>query len=47
MFSCRKSFFNNILEIERYRNFRKESNLKSIDYVLDEAIEVMELVGLN
>ena len=40
-------FFNNILEIEGYRNFRIKSNLKSIDDILDEAIEVMELVGLN
>lgn len=40
-------FFNNIQEIEAYRNFRVKSNLKSIDNILDEAIEVMELVGIN
>lgn len=38
-------FFNNIQEIEAYRDFRVKSNLKSIDNILDEAIEVMELVG--
>lgn len=39
-------FFNNIQEIEAYRNFRDKSNLNSIDNILDEAIEIMELVGL-
>lgn len=39
-------FFNNIEEVERYRNFRARSQLKSIDNKLDELIEVIELVGL-
>ncbi|HAT4181363.1 TPA: hypothetical protein I9Z90_002963 [Clostridium perfringens] len=40
-------FFNNIEEVERYRNFRARSQLKSIDNKLDELIEVIELVGLG
>lgn len=39
-------FFNNIEEVERYRNFRARIKLKSIDNKLDEIIEVIELVGL-
>ncbi|MFR4051976.1 MAG: hypothetical protein ACLT0B_06690, partial [Clostridium perfringens] len=40
-------YFNNIEEVERYRNFRARSQLKSIDNKLDELIEVIELVGLG
>lgn len=36
-------FFNSINEIEKYRYFRKGNNLKNIDKVLDEAIQVMKL----
>lgn len=39
-------FFNTIHEIEKYRHFRLRSNLKSMDNILDEAIEVMKVVGL-
>lgn len=40
-------FFNNIEEVERYRNFRARSQLKSIDNKLDELIDVIELIGLG
>lgn len=36
-------FFNSIDEIEKYRYFRKENNLRSMDSILDEAIEVIEM----
>lgn len=36
-------FFNTIYEIEKYRYFRRGNNLKAIDNILDEAIEVMKL----
>ena len=36
-------FFNTIQEIEKYRFFRVCSKLKSMDNILDEAIEVMRI----
>lgn len=36
-------FFNTIDEIERYRYFRRRNNLKEMDNILDEAIEIFRL----
>lgn len=39
-------YFNNIEEVEGYRNSRKQSNLKSIDNMLDELVEIFELTNM-